>query len=111
MKKIFDWVEKRNKKSYFICRGCAEAITKPKHYSNKEGYCISCYRIGQALKNNKCLLCGGPGPIKEYYALCNKCWNNEQKLNNAYNRELARREAKRLGISLKEYKKREETEL
>lgn len=70
-----DWVERQKEKGYFICKGCIEVIRKPENYSKEENYCIGCWERKEALKNNRCLSCGGKNPVKEYWATCEKCWN------------------------------------
>lgn len=69
-----DRVERRNEQPYFICKDCLEIITKPENYSKEPEMCIYCYKENEAIKNNKCLECGGKNPKKEFWGCCEKCF-------------------------------------
>ena len=54
------------KRKYYICKGCAETIMEHNASSPEPGYCYPCHLQREAMKHNKCMICGGPNPIKEF---------------------------------------------
>lgn len=95
----------------FVCKRCLDVISRPKHFSKDPKLCIYCYERDQAMKNNKCLNCGGVNPVVEYWAVCKKCWDKSIKEIEEENQKLFKQEAKELGITLEEYKRRMMEEL
>jgi putative transposon-encoded protein len=66
-------------RDYFICKGCLETITISDLKSPIEGLCKYCHREQQALKEDKCISCGGKGVKEKYFGKCEKCFNKPIK--------------------------------
>ena len=67
------------KTNVIICKGCLEVISKAIDQSKEKDVCISCFREQEAVKNNKCLSCGGQNPKKEFWGTCETCFNKKDK--------------------------------
>ena len=52
-----------------ICKGCREVFTD---FLEKD-YCTHCEKERLAVKNNKCLACGGLNPSLDNWGCCEKC--------------------------------------
>lgn len=83
---VGDEAEIQIRRKYFICNGCHETITGKDNFSPNPNLCISCYKENEAMKNNKCKSCGGPNPIKELWAQCQKCWDKSLEENEKWNK-------------------------
>jgi hypothetical protein len=58
----------------FVCKSCMETITQPQNFSKIPKLCFHCYLRKEALRKNKCLVCGEPNPVKEYWGQCKECF-------------------------------------
>lgn len=52
-----------------VCRGCSDVFGD----FNDEVYCSSCVIEREAVKEGKCLSCGGPGATEDNWGRCPKC--------------------------------------
>ena len=61
----------------FLCENCCDFVYGPQWASKEPSYCVHCWEQEKAMRANKCLRCGGPNPIKEWWPVCQQCHEAE----------------------------------
>ena len=64
----------------FICKSCHETISREELFSPTKDLCQHCFNMDLAIKKNRCLLCHGQNPKKEFWGKCEKCFLKKEEV-------------------------------